>query len=276
MPIEVKLGPLLYEGKAKRMWETADPNLMVMEFKDSLTAFDAAKTGSFTGKGTINNLISAHFFTLLKGIPTHFVQMLDETRSLVRRVEIVLLEVIFRFKADGSICKRYGMERGHTFDPPLLEFGLKNDALHDPFFADPRTPVEMGLCSYGELEHIRYLAPLIAHQLRIIYDRAGIDLWDGKLEFGRWHDKDSGSSRIILADEVTPDTCRLTDKKTGRKLDKDLFRFDLGDIDAGYRDLFVMLGINTGELLPASCVTFPAISDEGGEQWMAPGPGPQL
>jgi phosphoribosylaminoimidazole-succinocarboxamide synthase len=261
--MEIQLIKMEHEGKAKRMWGTADPNLMVMEFKDSLTAFDAVKKGSFEGKGAINNAISAYMMTRLNAaiIPTHFVQMLDATRSLVRRVEIIPIEVIMRFEAAGSICARYGVEEGHAFDTPVFELGLKDDARHDPFFSDWRIPIEMRLASHGELQRIQYLATCTGHELRKIFKRAGIRLIDFKLEFGRC-DNGSGRPTILLADEVTPDTCRLIHESTGRKLDKDLFRFDLGDIAEGYQTLLNMLGVNPQELLLASCVTIPAISGD--------------
>jgi phosphoribosylaminoimidazole-succinocarboxamide synthase len=239
------LGPvekleLLYEGKAKRMWTTADAALLVMEYKDSLTAFDAQKKGQFGGKGSINNRISALLMGELArlGIENNFVRLLDANNSLVRRVSIVPIEVIVRYEAHGSICKRYGIPPGLPIDPPLCEIGLKNDELHDPYFTDDIAAL-MGLATREELLRMRYMALVTGEKLREIYGRCGIEIKDFKLEFGRL--TENGKEKIILADEVTPDTCRLVDKRTGEKLDKDLFRFDLGDVDAGYHKLLEMI-----------------------------------
>ena len=223
---------LLYEGKAKRLYTTADPDQLVMEFKDSLTAFDAVKKDTLAGKGAINNQISALIMGQLNaaGLETGFIRLLDETHSLVKRVEIVPLEVIVRYEAHGSLCRRYGIEAGKPCNPPLVEIGYKNDALHDPFLTDDIAAL-MGLATRDECAQIRYLALATGEKLREIYARQGVRLLDFKLEFGRYH------GRIVLADEVTPDTCRLVDSATGEKLDKDLFRFDLGDVGAGYRKL---------------------------------------
>jgi phosphoribosylaminoimidazole-succinocarboxamide synthase len=223
---------MLYEGKAKRLWSTADPDQLVMEFKDSLTAFDAVKKDTLAGKGAINNQISALIMGALNatGLETGFIELLDATHSLVKRVEIVPLEVIVRYEAQGSLCRRYGITAGLVCDPPLVEIGYKNDELHDPFLTEDIAAL-MGLATRDECARIRYLALATGEQLRSIYARQGVKLLDFKLEFGRYQ------GRIILADEVTPDTCRLVDSATGEKLDKDLFRFDLGDVGAGYRKL---------------------------------------
>lgn len=235
-------GKLLYEGKAKRLYATEDPDELVMEYKDSLTAFDAVKRAEERGKGAVNNRVSALLMGALAeaGIPNTFVRMLDETRSLVRCVTIVPLEVIVRYEAQGSLCRRYGIEAGTPIDPPLVEIGYKNDELHDPFLTDD-IAVLMRLASYEELAQIRYLALITAERLREIYGGHGVKLLDLKLEFGRWRRQGSAEERIILADEVSPDTCRLIDAETGEKLDKDLFRFDLGDVGAGYRKLLERL-----------------------------------
>jgi phosphoribosylaminoimidazole-succinocarboxamide synthase len=237
-PVEKR--EMLYEGKAKRMWTTDDPALMVMEYKDSLTAFDATKKGQFGGKGAINNRISALIMGELNrlGIENNFVRLIDESNSLVRRVEIVPIEVIVRYEAQGSICKRYGITPGLKIDPPLCEIGLKNDELHDPYFTDDIASL-MGLATREELVRMRYMALVTGEKLREIYGRCNIEIKDFKLEFGRV--SENGAQKIILADEVTPDTCRLIDKRTGEKLDKDLFRFDLGDVDAGYHKLLEMI-----------------------------------
>lgn len=236
MPVEK--GEMLYEGKAKRLYRTNDPDLLVMEFKDSLTAFDAVKKDTVAGKGAINNQVSAVIMGLLNGmgIETSFVEQLDDNNSLVKNVEILKIEVIVRYEAHGSFCRRYGVEAGLPFNPPLVEIGYKNDELHDPFFTDEIASF-MGLASRDELARVRYMALVTGEKLREIYGRQGIKLLDFKLEFGRFAPADGSAPRIILADEVTPDTCRLVDIETGEKLDKDLFRFDLGDVGAGYAKL---------------------------------------
>lgn len=243
MPSKVKKGELLYEGKAKRLYATANPSELVMEFKDSLTAFDAVKKGMLAGKGAINNQLSAFIMGQLNeaGIETSFICSLSDTQSLVKRVTIVPLEVIVRYEAHGSLCRRYGVQAGIPIYPPLVEIGLKDDVLHDPFLSDDIAAL-IGLATREELGRIRYLALITGEKLKEIYAKQGVKLLDFKLEFGRYQplNRDGspdGPARIILADEVTPDTCRLVDSKTGEKLDKDLFRFDLGDIGEGYRKL---------------------------------------
>jgi len=237
-------GEMLYEGKAKRLFATDNPDELIMEFKDSLTAFDAVKKDTLAGKGAINNQVSALIMCALNiaGIETAFIKQLDDTHCLVKNVEIVLIEVIVRYEAHGSLCRRYGIEAGLPVHPPLVEIGYKNDALHDPFFSDEIASL-MGLATRDELAFIRYLALVTGEKLKEIYAAQGIKLLDFKLEFGRFtpHRADGkqhpDDTRIILADEVTPDTCRLVDAKTGEKMDKDLFRFDLGDVGKGYQKL---------------------------------------
>ena len=232
----------LYEGKAKRMFATANPDELVMEFKDDLTAFDATKRGEFSGKGSINNRISAHIMGILSelGIENTFIRVLDDNHSLVRSVSIVPIEVIVRYEAHGSLCRRYGIEPGLAINPPLVEIGYKDDSLHDPFFTDDIAAL-MGLATRDELAQIRYMALVTGEKLREIWRSLGIRLLDFKLEFGRYSPAGE-EARIILADEVTPDTCRLVDEKTGEKLDKDLFRFDMGDVGAGYQKVFQRIG----------------------------------
>ncbi len=239
----VERGALLYEGKAKRMYATAQPGELIMEFKDSLTAFDAVKKDEVAGKGMVNCAINALIMSRLNalGLETVFLRQLDATNCLVRSVQIVPLEVIVRYEAHGSLCRRYGIEAGLPISPPLVEIGYKDDALHDPFLTDDVAAL-MGLATRDEIAQIRYLALATGEKLREIYQSQGVRLLDFKLEFGRWQELDAhgqpvGAPRIILADEVSPDTCRLVDSATGEKLDKDLFRFDLGDVGAGYRRL---------------------------------------
>jgi phosphoribosylaminoimidazole-succinocarboxamide synthase len=237
-------GELLYEGKAKRLYKTDRPDQLIMEFKDSLTAFDAVKKDEMAGKGTINNKVSALIMQRLNdsGIETNFIKQLDDNHSLVKNCEIIMIEVIVRYEAHGSFCRRYGVEAGLPFNPPLVEIGFKNDELHDPWITDDIASF-MKLATRDELAQIRYMAILTGEKLREIYASQGIKLLDFKLEFGRYTPADEsgklqpGLAHIILADEVTPDTCRLVDAATGEKLDKDLFRFDLGDVGAGYQKL---------------------------------------
>lgn len=243
----VKKGELLYEGKAKRLYATAQPDELLMEFKDSLTAFDAVKKGTLAGKGAINNQISAYIMGELAaaGIETCFIRQLSESQSLVKRVTIVALEVIVRYEAHGSLCRRYGISPGTAVHPPLVEIGYKNDELHDPFLTDDIAAL-MGLATREELVQLRYMALVTGEKLKEIYARQGVRLLDFKLEFGRYQPPAKGKApagppRLILADEVTPDTCRLVDAKTGEKMDKDLFRFDLGDIGEGYRKLLAKM-----------------------------------
>ncbi len=244
---KIDKGELLYEGKAKRLYSTPNPDELVMEFKDSLTAFDAVKKDTLAGKGAINNRVSALLMGALgeAGLETAFIELLDETHCLVKRVEIVLLETIVRYEAHGSLCRRYGIEAGLPVDPPLIEIGYKNDELHDPFLTDEIAAL-MGLATLEEIARIKYLALITGEKLKQIYLAQGIRLLDFKLEFGRFtpaSDKwAAGGERIILADEITPDTCRLVDAQTGEKMDKDLFRFDLGDVGAGYQKLLARLG----------------------------------
>jgi phosphoribosylaminoimidazole-succinocarboxamide synthase len=214
-----------------------------MEFKDSLTAVDAVKKDEVAGKGAVNCAINAIIMARLNalGLETVFLRQLDATTCLVRRVDIVPLEVIVRYEAHGSLCRRYGIHAGLPIAPPLVEIGYKNDALHDPFVTDDIAAL-MQLATRDECAQIRYLALATGEKLREIYALQGVRLLDFKLEFGRWQPLDpeqrpAGHPRIILADEVSPDTCRLVDAATGEKLDKDLFRFDLGDVGAGYRKL---------------------------------------
>jgi phosphoribosylaminoimidazole-succinocarboxamide synthase len=238
---------LLYEGKAKRMWSTDNAHELVMEFKDSLTAFDAVKKGEFAGKGGINNQASALLMSELAkvGIENTFIRLLDDNHALVKRVEIILLEMILRYEAQGSICKRYGITPGLLFDPPLVEFGYKNDDLHDPFLTE-QIAAAMGLATLEECAKLRYMTLATGEKLRGMFARQGVKLIDFKLEFGRYSDPATGRTRLILADEVTPDTCRLVDMATGAKLDKDLFRFDLGDVEGGYNALLAKLRAGAG------------------------------
>ncbi len=222
---------ILYEGKAKKIYKTDDPNLLVAEYKDSATAFDAIKKATITGKGVLNNTLASFFFELLnkKGVPTHFVKKLSDREMLIKKVEIIPVEVVVRNLAAGSIVKRLGLEKGRPFNPPLVEFYLKNDELHDPIICEQHI-YALNLATPEEVKQMKELALKINEILKEFMEEHGITLVDFKLEFGRLPD-----GTIILADEISPDTCRFWDKETGESLDKDRFRFDLGDLIEGYK-----------------------------------------
>ena len=226
-------GAQLYEGKAKKVFATEDPDLLIVSYKDDATAFNGLKRGTISGKGVINNRMSNALMRLLErqGIPTHFVEELSERDTLVRRVSIVPLEVIVRNLSAGSFSKRYGVEEGLVFAEPTVEFSYKNDALGDPLLNDSHA-LALGLATREELNQIRHYALEINRLLKEFWLSCGVTLVDFKLEFGRPAD---GS--IILADEISPDTCRLWDSATGKKLDKDRFRRDLGGVEDAYREV---------------------------------------
>lgn len=226
-------GAQLYEGKAKKVFATEDPDLLIVSYKDDATAFNGLKRGTISGKGVINNRMSNALMRLLErqGIPTHFVEELSERETLVRRVNIVPLEVIVRNLSAGSFSKRYGVEEGLVFAEPTVEFSYKNDALGDPLLNDSHA-LALGLATREELNQIRHYALEINRLLKEFWLSCGVTLVDFKLEFGRPAD---GS--IILADEISPDTCRLWDSVTGEKLDKDRFRRDLGGVEDAYREV---------------------------------------
>ena len=226
-------GAQLYEGKAKKVFATEDPDLLIVSYKDDATAFNGLKRGTISGKGIINNRMSNALMRLLErqGIPTHFVEELSERETLVRRVSIVPLEVIVRNLSAGSFSKRYGVEEGLVFAEPTVEFSYKNDALGDPLLNDSHA-LALGLATREELNQIRHYALEINRLLKEFWLSCGVTLVDFKLEFGRPAD---GS--IILADEISPDTCRLWDSATGKKLDKDRFRRDLGGVEDAYREV---------------------------------------
>ncbi len=219
----------LYEGKAKIIYATDEPDKVIAYYKDSATAFDAVKKATIEGKGILNNKIASFFFKLLneKGIPTHFIKQLSDREMLIYKVEIIPVEVVVRNLAAGSIVKRLGIPEKTEFNPPLVEFYLKNDELHDPIICKEHI-LAMKLATEEEIEKMRELALKVNEILREFMKKQGIILVDFKLEFGR---KDG---EIVLADEISPDTCRFWDEKTGESLDKDRFRFDLGDLIEGY------------------------------------------
>ena len=223
----------LYEGKAKKVYATEDPALLIVSYKDDATAFNGVKRGTIQGKGVINNRMSNRLMQRLEqaGIPTHYVRELSERDTLVKKVEIVPLEVIVRNLSAGSFSKRYGVEEGIHFAEPTVEFSYKNDALGDPLI-NTDSALDLGLATRTELEQIRRYALEVNRELSAFWKDCGVTLVDFKLEFGRLPD---GS--IVLADEISPDTCRLWDSATGEKLDKDRFRRDLGGVEDAYREV---------------------------------------
>ncbi len=226
-------GSLLYEGKAKRVYATEDPALLIVSYKDDATAFNGLKRGTIEGKGVINNRMSNALMRYLakEGIPTHYVKELNDRDTLVKKVKIVPLEVIVRNMAAGSFAKNYGVEEGTAFDSPTIEFSYKNDALGDPLLNEYHA-LALGLAAPEEIEEIKTLSFRTNELLKAFWLARGVTLVDFKLEFGRLPD---GS--IILADEISPDTCRLWDSETGKKLDKDRFRRDLGGVEEAYREI---------------------------------------
>lgn len=230
----------LYEGKAKRLYATDDPAILRQEFKDDLTAFDAVKRGSFAGKGALNAAITAALFQRLEaeGIPTHFLASVDPTTMTIRALKMLPLEVVVRNIAAGSLVKRLGRSEGERYEPAILEFYLKDDSLHDPILNSDHI-VRFGLATLAELAALRVLALSINEHLTRWYSEAGITLVDFKLEFGV-----DSEGQIRLGDEISPDTCRLWDAATGEKLDKDRFRFDLGDVATGYGRVASLLGLS--------------------------------
>lgn len=228
---------LLYEGKAKKVYGTQDPGLLIVSYKDDATAFNGQKKGTIQGKGAINNQMSNLLMAALErqGVPTHLVRELNARETLVKRVSIVPLEVIVRNLSAGSFSKRYGVEEGIPFDQPVLEFSYKNDELGDPLLNDDHA-IALKLATREELALIRAYALKINRLLQKIWADRGIILVDFKVEFGRLAD-----GTIVLADEISPDTCRLWDAQTREKLDKDRFRRDLGGVEEAYRQVMERL-----------------------------------
>lgn len=227
----------LYEGKAKKVFKTDDPKLLIVDYKDDATAFNGLKKGSIAGKGVINNQMSNRLMAKLEkaGVPTHFVEELSERETLVKKVSIVPLEVIIRNISAGSFAKRYGVEEGIVFDEPTIEFSYKNDELGDPLINSYHA-LALKLATPQELETIKSYAFQVNDFLKALWAECGVTLVDFKLEFGRL---DDGS--IVLADEISPDTCRLWDSKTHEKLDKDRFRRDLGGVEDAYAEIMKRL-----------------------------------
>ena len=223
----------LYEGKAKKVYATDDPELLIVSYKDDATAFNGAKRGTIEGKGVINNRMSNILMRYLetKGVATHFVEEIDDRDTIVKKVAIVPLEVIVRNISAGSFAKRYGVEEGIVFDAPTVEFSYKNDDLGDPLINDDHA-IALKLATVGEIKQIKEYALTVNRELQKLWSECGVTLVDFKLEFGRLAD-----GTIVLADEISPDTCRLWDSTTKEKLDKDRFRRDLGGVEDAYRTI---------------------------------------
>ena len=229
----VKKMEQLYEGKAKKVFATDDPNYVIVSYKDDATAFDGTKRGTIMGKGAVNNRMSNFLMKKLAdaGVPTHFVEELSDRETVVKKVQIVPLEVIIRNVSAGSFAKRYGVEEGIVFDEPTFEFSYKNDELHDPLL-NPTHALALKRATKEEIETIRSMALKINDILKAFFADCGVRLIDFKLEFGRLSD-----GTIVLADEISPDTCRFWDAKTNEKLDKDRFRRDLGNVEEAYQEM---------------------------------------
>ena len=223
----------LYEGKAKKVFATDDPNLVIVSYKDDATALDGLKKGTIAGKGAINNRMSNYIMKLLakNGVPTHFVEELNDRETVVKKVSIVPLEVIIRNISAGSFAKRYGVEEGIVFAEPTIEFSYKNDDLHDPLINSYHA-LALGLATKEEIETIKKMAFKVNEVMKEYFKGLGVTLVDFKLEFGRLPD-----GTIVLADEISPDTCRFWDSKTNEKLDKDRFRRDMGGVEDAYNEM---------------------------------------
>ena len=228
----------LYEGKAKKVFATENPDVVIVDYKDDATAFNGEKKGTIVGKGVINNRMTNHVFQLLEkeGVPTHFIEELSDRETAVKKVEIVPLEVIIRNIAAGSFSKRLGVKEGTPFKQPTIEFSYKNDELGDPLI-NSYFALALDLAAEEEIETIKKYAFKVNEVLKAYFIQADIELVDFKIEFGRY------KGEIILADEISPDTCRLWDIHTHEKLDKDRFRRDLGKVEEAYQEVYKRLGL---------------------------------
>ncbi len=224
---------LLYEGKAKKVFATDDPEVLYVSYKDDATAFNGLKKGTILGKGAINNRVTNYMMQLLEkeGVPTHLVKELSDRDTLVKKVSIVPLEVIIRNISAGSFAKRYGVEEGIVFDVPTIEFSYKNDELGDPLLNEYHA-LALKLATKEEIETIKALSFKINEVMKAYFKKLNVDLVDFKLEFGKTSD-----GTVILADEISPDTCRFWDSDTHEKLDKDRFRRDLGNVEDAYKEM---------------------------------------
>ena len=226
----------LYEGKAKKVFATDDPDVVIVDYKDDATAFNGLKKGTIAGKGVINNKMSNMMFRIMEqhGIPTHYVEELSDRETAVKKVQIVPLEVIIRNTAAGSFSKRYGVPEGKKLPVTVLEFSYKIDELGDPLINDSQA-LAMELATPEEIQTIKNMALKVNEIMKEFFKTLNINLIDFKLEFGRF------KGQIILADEISPDTCRFWDMTTGEKLDKDRFRRDMGGVEDAYKEVFARL-----------------------------------
>ena len=229
---------LIYEGKAKKVYAMDDPDYCMVEYKDDATAFNGLKKGTIRGKGVVNNKMSNFMFRLLaeKGIETHFVEEISDRETIVKKVSIVPLEVIIRNKAAGSLAKKLGLQEGMELKCPILEFSYKNDELGDPMINNSQA-IACGIATQEEIDVISDMAYKVNEYMKEFFASVGVELIDFKLEFGKFHDK------IILADEISPDTCRFWDIKTHEKLDKDRFRRDMGGVEEAYAEMMRRIGL---------------------------------
>ena len=236
--MNVTKGEQLYEGKAKKVFATSDPDVVLVSYKDDATAFNGLKKGTIAGKGVVNNRMSNHMFRMLEkaGVPTHYIEELGDRETLVKKVEIVPLEVIIRNIAAGSMSKRLGIAEGTELKCPVIEFSYKNDELGDPMINDYHA-MGMGLATREEINKITELAFKVNEFMIDYFRKLNLDLVDFKLEFGKFH------GEIILADEISPDTCRFWDSTTKEKLDKDRFRRDMGGVEEAYAEMMKRLGL---------------------------------
>lgn len=229
---------LMYEGKAKKVYATEDPDYCVVEYKDDATAFNGLKKGTITGKGVVNNKMSNYMFQLLEkhGVKTHFVEELSDRETVVKKVDIVPLEVIIRNKAAGSMAKRLGMEEGTELKTTVLEFSYKDDALGDPMVNEYHI-LAAGYATREDIDIISAMAMKVNEVMCEFFRSVNVELIDFKLEFGRFH------GEILLADEISPDTCRFWDINTHEKLDKDRFRRDMGGVEEAYAEMMKRVGL---------------------------------
>jgi len=240
-------GPMMYEGKAKKIFSLKDkPDCVLVEFKDSLTAFNAQKKGQFAAKGELNRDIATLIFKFLgkKGVSHHWVEDVGPRSMVCKQVTIIPLEVVVRNRLAGSTAKKFNIEEGKQLDAPLVEFYFKDDALGDPFLSDDQALMLKTVSKRGELDQLREQALKVNAQLKELFKEIGIDLVDFKIEFGR-----TPKGELLLADEISPDCCRLWDLKTGEKMDKDRFRRDLGNVEESYREVWQRLNTRWGNEL---------------------------
>ena len=224
---------MLYEGKAKKVYATENPELYIVSYKDDATAFNGLKKGTIAGKGVINNRVTNYMMQMLEknGVPTHFVEEISDSETVVKKVQIVPLEVIIRNISAGSFSKRYGVEEGIVFEQPTIEFSYKNDDLGDPLINEYHA-LALKLATREEIDTIKALAFRTNELMKDFFKKINVDLVDFKLEFGRL-----SNGTIVLADEISPDTCRFWDSRTHEKLDKDRFRRDLGNVEGAYQEM---------------------------------------